>query len=644
MIKENLKYSDYHVVIVGAGWAGLCLARQLKRAKPELRILQLEANTEFHAKIGEATVEITGNYFIKKLGLANYLYRNQLPKNALRFFYDNEEHSLPIEKMSEQGTTYIPPHPAFQLERASFEKDLVDMNREQGIDILLGAKVDDIKLNSTNKHKIDFQYRNEMIQVECKWVVDASGKRGVLTRKQKHHYKLNVPDHSAAWGRFSGVKDFDSVGDKQWRDKASARFLSTNHFTGEGYWIWFIPLKKGQTSVGVVFDNSRVEKKSFSQQEFISFLRSHQAIADLLEDASIDDYETWSKLAYRGKGIVSPDRWGATGFAAFFLDPLLSPGGDIIALSNDALTQIIIDDISSLDINEANRHLKRQVPRANAVLHTYFQYLYAQIMNLYPVLESAELCAPVMSYTNATYFITSSWDYLAGNFENYDYFEKTQHYRRGHFVLEKILQRQIIETAEIMRKQNRILRQNDAGRFETGNDLYKYYIYNMGEANRDGYRIDVRLKLFCFTFAKITGSKLNLKNFAQRKLIQDNFNLSLILNNPCFGEDELDEFLSIVSQQLTESVQQVTEHTVITRVGREAFDNDSVELAVVGGTADQAEIDKLQRKANILWQTKQEYIEQDSAAAIFLKFCRSLSEDVFSEEYPVRLTLNEMEN
>ena len=37
------------------------------------------------------------------------------------------------------------------------------------------------------------------------------------------------------------------------------RRLATNHFTGWGYWIWFIPLSGGETSVGLVWDTRLVQ-------------------------------------------------------------------------------------------------------------------------------------------------------------------------------------------------------------------------------------------------------------------------------------------------------------------------------------------------------------------------------------------------
>lgn len=634
---EQELLEKYDIAIIGAGWAGLCLARQLKREKPGLSIILLESSTEFKSKIGEATVEITGHYFIKRLGLANYMYRNQLPKNALRFFYDSPEHDVELDKMSEQGTTYIPPHPAFQIERATFERDLVQMNREIGITIVMGAKVNGFELDHQSQHRLDFRFEEQQKSLNCRWLVDASGRASVLTRKMKHHYKENIPDHGSAWGRFSGVKDFDSMGTKEWRDRASSRFLSTNHFTGNGYWIWFIPLRSGLTSIGVVYDKTRVDNGPRRQNDFLEFLKSHKAIASLLEDAKIEDFEAWGRLAYRGKGVVTEQRWGATGFSAFFLDPLLSPGGDVIALSNDALSKVILNDFSLSDPVEAKKSLSQLVPKSNAVLATYFQYLYAQLMNLYPILDCAELCAPVMSYTNANYFITSSWDYMAGNFSDYEYFGKTQYIRRGYFVLEKMLQQQILQTVSVMQQEERYFSRNSEGFFETGNDLYKYYIYNMGEKNKDGYRVDIRVKLFTYVFAQVTGIKLNLPGFAQRRAVQNALTLPVILQKPMFSHQDLAPLLTQISENMTQEVNQKVKTKITVVVTENSFQDDSVELIFDDILEDEKERKKIQSMVNAMWNRQQEYIEQVSAAPAFLKFARELDEDTFDAKYPVKL-------
>jgi len=57
--------NEYDVVILGAGLAGLSLARQLLMNSTK-RILLLEKRAEVppaHQKVGEATVQLSGYYF-----------------------------------------------------------------------------------------------------------------------------------------------------------------------------------------------------------------------------------------------------------------------------------------------------------------------------------------------------------------------------------------------------------------------------------------------------------------------------------------------------------------------------------------------------------------------------------------------------
>ena len=88
---------DYDLVILGGGLAGGLLARQMRLTRPDLRVLCLERATDTTYKVGEATVELFSNYLVRKLGLTTYLYENHLPKNGLRFFFDNEQKNTPIE-------------------------------------------------------------------------------------------------------------------------------------------------------------------------------------------------------------------------------------------------------------------------------------------------------------------------------------------------------------------------------------------------------------------------------------------------------------------------------------------------------------------------------------------------------------------
>lgn len=623
----------YDVIIIGAGWAGLTLARQLKNENPQLTILQLEASTQFKAKVGEATVEIAGHYLMHRLGLANYLYRNHLPKNGLRFMFDSPNHDLRLDQMSEHGTTSIPPHPAFQLDRARLEKDLVQMNREQGIELLMGAKVKTIITThtETNEHQVNFDYQGETYQVDSRWLIDASGKASLLARQKKLHHRQDIPKNCAAWGRFSNIKDIDSLGSKTWQKKVNGRFLSTIHFTGPGYWIWVIPLSGGFTSIGVDCDKNVMNSPPLKQEQFLDFLAQHTGLSQLLEGANLEDFEAWGQLAYRGKQYISEERWATTGFAAMFLDPLFSGGGDMIALINDALCETICDDIACDNQETANNILAEKVPTLNQQAHEFYQGLFTYVNNTMPILDCAHLCSKVVAYNTAIYFLESAWDYMAGNYLDLTHWRKRDYIRRGNLALEKHLNAQILATVDTLREQNRYFERNDEGFFESGADLYKYFVFNMGESGKDGWRMDLHIKLWVDIYLKVTEARLNLPKFAARRLVQECLTLPTILACEDFSDEQFPDLLAQINQKLTQELQQLTEHTVLTHITRDSFASGHVDVQIIDNQLPDDEYKKLVNQAKGLFNSEQEYIAMPFMVPYFLQFCRQTDLDIMSE-------------
>jgi len=75
---------QYDVAIVGGSLAGAATAILLKREAPHLRTVILEKSSTFGRRVGEATVEISGYFLGRVLGLTQHL--NESPgqtRNAL---------------------------------------------------------------------------------------------------------------------------------------------------------------------------------------------------------------------------------------------------------------------------------------------------------------------------------------------------------------------------------------------------------------------------------------------------------------------------------------------------------------------------------------------------------------------------------
>ncbi|HJL21841.1 MAG TPA: tryptophan 7-halogenase, partial [Polyangiaceae bacterium LLY-WYZ-15_(1-7)] len=83
--------NEVDVAILGGGLAGNLLARQLRREVPGASVALFEKSEERRYKVGESTVEIATNYLVRKQGLSTYIYKEHLPKNGLRYFFDTPE-------------------------------------------------------------------------------------------------------------------------------------------------------------------------------------------------------------------------------------------------------------------------------------------------------------------------------------------------------------------------------------------------------------------------------------------------------------------------------------------------------------------------------------------------------------------------
>ena len=389
------------VAIIGGGLAGNLLARQLRHALPEASVALYEREREGGWKVGESTVEIAANYLTRRLGLGGYLYERHLPKNGLRFFFDTEAKDAPLERMSEIGLRGLPPYPSFQLDRARLERDLCAMNARDGVDVRLGARVRDLRLaDDGREHTFTVVEDGGETPVRARWVVDASGREGLVARARD----LRVPERThrvgAAWGRVRGLGDMDDVGRPEpWRARAryTARGLSTNHFCYPGYWIWLIPLREGATSVGVVTEASGWSKALHTPEGFLAHLRTHRAVSDLLEGVELLDHLLFTQLAFRTRRFFSEERWAVVGDAAAFTDPFYSPGSDFIALENDLVADLVARDLGG----EA---LAERVDAYDRYMHLRFDATMQLYVDQYRTLGSFELFRAKVFYDCACYY------------------------------------------------------------------------------------------------------------------------------------------------------------------------------------------------------------------------------------------------
>jgi flavin-dependent dehydrogenase len=393
---------DHDILILGGGLAGLTLALQLKLRRPGLDVAVIERSrfpvpVAAH-KVGESTVEIGAHYFAKVLGLERHLEEKQLLKFGLRFFFGGPSPGMDLAGYDEIGPSELLPVRSYQLDRGLFENHLAERARALGVELVDGSGVQQVELSdSGGTHCAVIRTDAGARSVRAGWIVDATGRRGVIKRELGLE-RATAHRNCAVWLRTAEPIDIGTWSEAEdWQARCGnwPRRLSTNHLMGPGYWVWFIPLGSGATSVGLVFDPALLSLARVAKLEgLLGWLDEHQPLAAAAVRArrdSIMDFRFLRGYPHGCRQVFSAHRWALTGEAGVFSDPFYSPGSDFIGIGNTLIVDLILGGASGLS---ARAHFFQQL------YFSFFSSTLSLFTNQYPGFGDRDLMS-----------LKSVWDY-----------------------------------------------------------------------------------------------------------------------------------------------------------------------------------------------------------------------------------------
>ena len=387
MNSSSPKEARFDVVIIGGALSGAATAILLLREQPQLRVLIVERSSVFQRRVGEATVEVSGYFLCRVLGLTQYLNQAHLIKQGMRFWFFNS-HSQSLADCSEIGGKYLSRIPAFQLDRAALDEEVLRRAVGCGAELWRPATVKEVQLDSGGVQSLEIQNGGNAETVTARWVVDASGVAALLARQNGWLRANEEHPTTAVWARWTGVKDWDGIElAKKFPEWAMAcngmRATATNHLVGPGWWAWCVPLRGGDVSVGLVFDQRLVEWPEGGPlgQRLKEFLIRHPVGREILSDAQWRDGDVhWRKSLPYCTSTFCGDGFTLVGDAAAFLDPFYSPGLDWVSFSTWGASQLILaqrrgEDIGALVVKQ-NAAFSRSYERwFKALYQDKYEYL-----------------------------------------------------------------------------------------------------------------------------------------------------------------------------------------------------------------------------------------------------------------------------
>jgi flavin-dependent dehydrogenase len=305
----------------------------------------------------------------------------------MRFWFSNSRtENLP--DCAEVGGLYLSRVPAFQVDRAVLDEEVLRRAVTLGAKLERPAQVTSVKLVDGGNQMIEIRASGQSRSVSARWIIDASGVAALLARQ--HGWWRSNTDHptTAVWARWSGVKDWDGAElAAKYPDWSRAchgiRSTATNHLMGNGWWAWCIPLKGGDVSIGVVFDQRFVEWPSEGAlgDRLKQFLIKHPVAREIMADAQWREGDVhWRKnlpyysTTFAGNGFV------LVGDAAAFIDPFYSPGMDWISFTASSAASLVLTEWDGAHmppvVDKYNRDFSRSYDRwFQAIYKDKYEYM-----------------------------------------------------------------------------------------------------------------------------------------------------------------------------------------------------------------------------------------------------------------------------
>ena len=394
------------VAIIGGSISGSATALMLLREQPQLKVCIIERDAVLKRRVGESTVEMSSYFLNERLGLGRYLNEQHLIKQGLRFWF-YQQSDADWTSCSEIGPEYHVRLPGFQVDRSTLDEHVLKLAVGTGAQLLREHKVVAVELEPGGIQQLSLEGPDGPTTLKCRWVVDAGGSQCMLARKLGTYHRNDRHPIASIWSRWKGVESLDAPRLRQQCNGFASRckgtrYTATNHFVGDGWWAWCIPLKGGDVSIGIVYDERRVDLSGASglKNKLRGVLEQHPVARELIANADLseEDLHHRRKLPYFSDTLFG-DGFCMVGDAAGFIDPFYSPGLDWVAYTTCSAVDLITNERAG---NSVEDRIAMQNERFRTSYQRWFEAIYE---NKYFYMGDFELMDLAFRLDLGTYYL-----------------------------------------------------------------------------------------------------------------------------------------------------------------------------------------------------------------------------------------------
>jgi len=335
--------TSVQVLVIGGGPSGSTAAALLARRGVSVLLLERDRFPRYH--IGESLLPsclpildlVGAREKVEAFGFQR--------KGGAYYAWGTENWELRFDELF--GTEY-----SWQVRRADFDKLLLDHARSQGVEAYEGATVRQIVFDGDRAVSAEWERAagpdGEAASgtLTFDYVIDASGRAGLLAKHQQSRRHHEVFKNVALWGYWKNTKPFGRGPD------GGIGVCSIPHG-----WLWQIPLHDGTVSVGAVIAKEHLRQQQAEQVDLASIYHAKIAESELISNL-VDGAELSTEVKAEADYSYVTDRFGGPGYllagdAACFLDPLLSTGVHLAmysaTLAAATVSSVLLDGVAEPD-------------------------------------------------------------------------------------------------------------------------------------------------------------------------------------------------------------------------------------------------------------------------------------------------------